>query len=177
MELRSKGIMLHAGRLFPNPGKMFSVFSNPRNSTTPSLPYSNTPSGKAGLTLVEVMLAIAILGIGAGVLLTATSRCMAVATRAQHYSRAQRLMLRVEAENPISRGRDEIDTGTDSGTFENGYKWEREITESDAEGREGLYTVRTRVSWSSRGNESFEEIQQYLYIRPDDEELRSRRGY
>lgn len=132
---------------------------------------------KKGLTLVEVMLAIAILGIGAGVLLVATSRCMAVATKTQRYSRAHRLMLRVKAENPISRGRDEIVTGTDSGTFEDDFSWEREITESDAEGREGLYTVRTRVSWSARGKNAFEETRHYLYIRPDEEELRSRRGY
>jgi prepilin-type N-terminal cleavage/methylation domain-containing protein len=150
-------------------------FSRHWNARTPAPPHSGTPARKAGLTLVEVMLSIVILGIGTGVLLVATSRCMAVATKAQYYSRAQRLMLQVDAENPITRG--EIDTGVENGSFDDGFSWEREITESEEEGREGLYTVRTRVSWSRRGRTSYEEVTAYRYIRPDDDELRQRRGY
>jgi prepilin-type N-terminal cleavage/methylation domain-containing protein len=120
-----------------------------------------------GLTLVEVMLAIVILGIGAGTLMVATARCMAVATKTKHYSRAHRLILQVGTENPITRG--ELDDGTESGRFDDGYTWEREIIESEEEDREGLYTIRTRVSWSSRGRQSFEECVSYLYIPPEDD--------
>lgn len=148
-------------------------WSNVRN--TPALQHSNIPARNAGLTLVEVMLAIVILGIGTGILLVAISRCMSVATQAQYYSKAHRLILQVDAENPITRG--EIDEGTESGKFDDGFTWDREITESEDEGREGLYLVRTRVSWSRRGKNAFEEVQSYLYIRPDDDELRERRGY
>lgn len=126
-------------------------------------------SAKAGLTLIEVMLAVIILGIGAGVLMTATARCMAVATKSKYYSRAHRLMSRVEAENPITRG--EMEDGTESGSFEDGFTWEREITESEDEGREGLYTIRTRISWSSRGKQSYEEVSRYVYIQPSELEL------
>lgn len=144
-----------------------SETSNGWNPHTPPLPYSTTPSRKAGMTLVEVMLAIVILGISAGTLMVATARCMAVATKAKHYSNAHRLILRVGAENPLSRG--EIDTGSDSGSFDDGYTWEREITESEEEDREGLYSIRTRVSWSARGNQSFEESMTYLYVPPEDD--------
>jgi prepilin-type N-terminal cleavage/methylation domain-containing protein len=130
---------------------------------------------RMGLTLIEVMLAIVILGIGAGVLLVATSQCMSVATKARHYSRAHSLIFRVKAENPLSRG--EVEDGLESGEFEDGYTWEREITESETEGREGLYTVRTRVSWSMSGTTSFEEVTEYHYVRPSDEDLKDRRGY
>lgn len=129
-------------------------------------PIGNRPSA-IGMTLVEVMLAIVILGISAGTLMVATARCMAVATKAKHYSNAHRLILRVGAENPLSRG--EIDTGSDSGSFDDGYTWEREITESEEEDREGLYSIRTRVSWSARGNQSFEESMTYLYVPPEDD--------
>lgn len=122
---------------------------------------------KAGLTLIEVMLAIVILGIGAGVLLVATSRCMAVATKARHYSTAHRLIQRVNVEKPLTRG--ELEDGTESGTFENGYSWEREVLQSENEDREGLYTVRTRVSWSARGRDAFEEFTTYLYVPPEKE--------
>jgi prepilin-type N-terminal cleavage/methylation domain-containing protein len=120
-----------------------------------------------GLTLVEVMLAVVILGIGSGALTVATARCISVLIKARHYSTAHRLIYQVEAENPLSRG--EVDDGTTSGTFDNGYTWEREITESDDENREGLYTVRTRVSWSATGKKSFEEIITFHYIEPEEE--------
>jgi len=122
----------------------------------------------AGLTLIEVMLAIVILGIGSGTLMLATARCLSVIAQARHYSTAQRLILQVGAENPLSRG--EVDEGTLSGSFEDGYTWERELIESEDENRPGLYTVRTRISWSTRGKNNFEESLTWHYIEPEDEE-------
>lgn len=133
--------------------------------------HSCIPCSKSGMTLIEVMLAIMILSVGAGTLMLATSRCMAVATKAKHYSNAHRLISRVAAENPLNRG--EVDVGTESGSFDDGYTWEREITESEEEDREGLYTVRTRVSWSARGKQSFEESTTFLYVTPDDDSFSS----
>lgn len=123
-----------------------------------------------GFTLIEVMLAIVILSIGAGVLLVATSRCILIATKARHYSTAQRLIVRVNTENPLTRR--ELDEGIESGKFdEEGYSWEREIipNATENEDREGLYTIRTRVSWSMRGRDAFEEATTYLYIPPKEE--------
>ncbi len=120
------------------------------------------------------MLAIVILGVGAGTLLVATARCMAVATKTRHYSAAHRLIQRVAVENPLTRG--EVDDGIDSGSFDDGYSWEREILESENEDREGLYTVRTRVSWSARGRNAFEEITTYLYAPPEEEKATRVRG-
>jgi prepilin-type N-terminal cleavage/methylation domain-containing protein len=123
---------------------------------------------RRGLTLIEVMLAVVILGIGSGVLMLATARCLSIVSKARHYSTAQRLILRADAEQPLNRG--EIRPGMQSGDFdgEPGYTWEREITESDDENRKGLYTVRTRVIWSDRGRESFEEVVTWHYIQPED---------
>jgi len=124
---------------------------------------------KRGLTLIEVMLAVVVLGIGAGMLLVATSRCMAIATKARHYSTAQRLIARVNTENPLTRI-EEFEEKIESGSFdEEGYSWEREVLASENEDREGLYTVRTRVSWSARGREAFEEAITYLYVPPEEE--------
>lgn len=123
---------------------------------------------RAGLTLIEVLLSITILGIGAGVILTATARCLAVVSSAHHYSTAQRLIAQVGAEQPLTRGM--IREGRDSGTFrdERTYRWEREITESEQEEREGLFTIRTRVSWSERGRNRYEESVTWIYIPPED---------
>lgn len=137
----------------------------------PTLGKKSSKVWKKGLTLIEVMLAVVILGIGAGVLLLATARCLAVITKSQRYSTAERLILQVGAEHPLTRS-SEIKTGTESGTFddEKGYRWEREITEPEDENRKGLYTVRTRVSWSDRGRSSFEEVTTLLFIKPEEEE-------
>lgn len=129
---------------------------------------------KYGLTLIEVMLAIVILGVGSGTLMLATARCMAIAVKARHYSTAQRLILRVNTENPLTRG--ELDPGTETGRFDDGYRWEREIIENENEDREGLYTVRTRVSWSIRGRDAHEEVITYFYVKPEDNDLGSSRS-
>jgi len=124
----------------------------------------------SGLTLIEVMLAVVILGIGSGVLLLATARCLAVTAKSQRYSTAQRLIQQVGAEHPLTRS-SEIKTGTESGRFddEENYRWEREITQPDEENRKGLYLVRTRVSWSDRGRDSFEESTVWHFIKPEEE--------
>lgn len=123
---------------------------------------------KKGLTLIEVLLAVVILGVGAGVLMLATARCLAVISQARHYSTAQRLILQVGAEHPLTRA--EVEAGSESGDFDDepGYTWEREITEPEDENRAGLYTVRTRVSWSDRGKNSFEETVTWHYIHPEE---------
>ena len=134
-----------------------------------SNPIIHHSASRRGLTLIEVMLAIVILGIGSGVLLLATSRCLAIVSKSQRYSTAQRLILQVGAEHPLNRAK--IEAGKESGRFDDeaDYRWEREITEPEDENRKGLYTVRTRVSWSDRGRDSFEEITTWHYIKPEKE--------
>jgi len=121
---------------------------------------------KIGLTLIEVLLAVVILGIGAGVLLLATARCLAVARKARHYSTARTLLLRIEAKNPLNRF--EIEEGKTDGNFDDfsGYRWEREVEPVEDENQLGLYTVRTRVFWSDRGRGAFEEVAGLHYIKP-----------
>lgn len=127
-----------------------------------------TPKHCNGLTLIEVLLAVAILGVGAGVLMLATARCLAVISQSRHYSAAQRLILQVGAENPLTRAA--IEAKSESGKFSDDpdYTWEREIIEPENENQKGLYTVRTRVSWSDRGRESFEQVVTWHYIQPEE---------
>lgn len=129
----------------------------------------NRKCSRRGITLIEVLLAVVILGIGSGVLLLATARCLAIISKSQRYSTAQRLIGQVGAEHPLTRA--EIKAGKDSGSFDDeaDYRWEREITEPEDENRKGLYTVRTRVSWSDRGRDSFEEVITWHYIKPEEE--------
>lgn len=154
---------------FPCVGKFSSkVWKIPAPFFQPLEKHSFSAQRKKGLTLIEVLLAVVILGVGAGVLMLATARCLAVVSKTRHYSTAQRLILRVGAEHPLTRA--EIDAGSESGDFhdEPGYTWEREISEPEDENREGLYTVRTRVIWSDRGRNSYEETVTWHYIHPEE---------
>ena len=71
------------------------------------------------MTLVEVMLAVVILGMALGGLVEAASRALAVVRQARNYELARRMLGRVEAENPL-RLLDEIVPGTESGGFDGG---------------------------------------------------------
>ena len=121
---------------------------------------------RSGLTLVEVLLALAILGAGLVVLVATASRCLAVARQAKQYETARLLLDRVDLENPLQL-EEEIEAGTEEGRFEGDYRdyrWTRVIQEMwEEEEDEGLFQVTTRVSWSDRGHNAYEETVTFLY--------------
>ncbi len=87
-------------------------------------------SSRSGLTLIEVMLATVILAVGLTALVTATSRCLAVAGKAKEYETARRLVGQVDLEIPIEF--EELEEGAESGRFSGefrDYTWRREIIE------------------------------------------------
>ena len=118
---------------------------------------------RAGLTLIEVILATAILGIGMSVLVAATSRCLAVASKAKQYETARRLIGQVDLEIPPDL--EELEEGVENGRFSDpyaDYTWEREITEFEDEELE-MFAVRTAVYWNNKGAEAKEEVMTYIY--------------
>lgn len=125
---------------------------------------------RAGLTLVEVMLALMVLGIGLTALIAAASRCLAVVRQSRSYETSRNLVNRVELEHPLQL-EEKIEEGSDGGDFGfdySGYRWSREIKLVGRK-EDGLFEVRTRVMWSERGQESFDEVVTYLYA-PEEEE-------
>jgi len=132
-----------------------------------------TPASKHGLTLIEVLIALVILSVGVSSLMIAMSRCLSVVRTARNREVARSLILRVDVENPIET----VDMAelSDSGDFDDveGYEWFRDIMEVDAEEKPGLFLVSTRVRWSERGRDAFEEITVYKYA-PNAESVTSR---
>ena len=134
-------------------------------------------SRKAGLTLVEVMMAVVILGLALGGLVEAASRALAVVRQARNYEMARRMLGQVEAENPL-RLEDEIQAGEESGGFDNGpagWSWTRTLVDygQDDEQRQGLFLLTTRVYWSQGEKRGLEETVQYLYVPKNSEGKRS----
>jgi prepilin-type N-terminal cleavage/methylation domain-containing protein len=132
-----------------------------------------TPASKAGLTLIEVLLAMVILSIGASALLMAMSRSLSVVRTARNREVARNLIARVDVEQPIASV--DMDEMYDSGTFDDpaGYTWSRDIQIVDEEQRPGLFLVTTRVSWSEHGSDSYEQTEAFKYA-PDAESVTSK---
>jgi prepilin-type N-terminal cleavage/methylation domain-containing protein len=130
----------------------------------------NKFASKKGMTLIEVLIALIIITVGIASLSVAMVSCLSVVRTAQSREIARGLLRRVDVENPIDQKT--ITEADDSGTFDDmeGYSWNREIVIVDEEERPGLFLVTTRVQWSERGRQSFEEIMGYNYA-PESESV------
>lgn len=129
-------------------------------------------TGREGLTLIEVLIAAAILGVGLTSLLTASSRCLAVMRAAKRYQDAQWVLSVGEAEHPVLMPKDRGDDmdpiplwEVSPETFENGMVYSREVEEPDEEQKDGLYLLRSRVTWSETGNAGYEEVVRYVFVK------------
>jgi prepilin-type N-terminal cleavage/methylation domain-containing protein len=131
-------------------------------------------SGSAGLTLVEVLVALAILGVSAAVLMTATSRCLSVVRVAKNYYEARRILELGDLEHPLLVVKEKSGTvlkdkaiNLNVGPIEypNGFVFSR--ASERKEDQDDLVVVRTKVSWSVRGKSAFEEVTTYLYYTND----------
>lgn len=122
---------------------------------------------KTGLTLVEVLLAVAILGIGIAGMIMAGSRCLAVARQARNFLQAREAIAQVEVESPLALVED-MDRANDGGSLKAPYekfRWERVVEPVGLED-DHLYQVTTSISWSEQGRAGGESVVTYVY-RPD----------
>jgi general secretion pathway protein I len=109
----------------------------------------------AGFTLIETVVALAILGLGLAVLFPVFADVLDRNFRADSQSLAaslaQSLTARLGADLPLA-------AGTSNGRFENGYRWELAISPyGEAEDRSAWpmapYQVQATVLWSTGGGE------------------------
>ena len=129
----------------------------------------STRRWRAGLTLVEVMLAVAILGIGLTVLIATASTCLSVVKQSRNYESARHFLALVELEfkNKLLEMEEgqKLEDGEESVTFKESslYKGFWEVT-TEGEEEDGLKKVVFRVAWSERGVQPYEEVVSYLYV-------------
>lgn len=130
----------------------------------------NRAARRAGITLIEVMLTIIILGIAGVVLITTTSQGLGVVRSARLYNHAHTLLARIDLEHPLFD--EDIQVGTEQGRFPSTelgeFSWSRTI-EMIGEEEDGLFEVRTRVSWTRRGQGGYEEVVYYRYAPEEDQ--------
>jgi len=142
-------------------GSRFKVFDSEPGTLNPKL----TNLYKNGMTLVETVLALAILSIGIFILIETTAKCIAVIRMARNYQTARAILDRGESEYPL-RGTNTVDENNVDPVDYDGYVFSRDLQPVDGEIK--LFKVITRVSWSETGAESGEELTSYIYC-PNEE--------
>lgn len=122
---------------------------------------------KRGLTLIEVILAAAIMSMVLTGMLVCVSRCLAVIRVSRNYHKAITVFGLGEVKYPprLDKGIEEVEVDEDSDIME-GFKFARTVDDLDDENEDGLYILRSRVSWMDRGHEAYHEVVQYVYM-PD----------
>lgn len=122
---------------------------------------------RAGLTLIETLLAMVILGVALAVLVASAGQALGVVRRARHFETARHLMDIVELENPVP-DLEEAAGQTETGGFDapyDAYAWERTVepTFDSLDEETGYYVIRTRIRWSERGRDAYEEFATGVY--------------
>ncbi len=122
-----------------------------------------------GMTLIEVLMAVAILSLGMVVMLTAISRCLGVLKISEQYHKAMWAMSAGEAEFPLLRKPDAKpeDYAVDEQVYD-GITYSRGVEDPDAESDEReirLLVLVTTVSWMGRGREQTDEVPRYIFHR------------
>ncbi len=125
-------------------------------------------SDRLGLTLLEVMLALVIIGLGVAALSTATSRCLALVTASKNYHQARYALELAELRFPLVELDDEM-LNQEVGETEilPGFTFTRTAETPEAYEETGLSVIRSRVSWTGYGSNTFEETVRYLYYTND----------
>ena len=121
---------------------------------------------RSAFTLVEAVLALAILSIGIFVLIECTAKCLAVIRTSRNYQTARAVLQQGELEYPLIWTNDAAQNTVADVSYPNGYTFSRTLTPLD--GEESQYLVETRVAWSEAGRASFEEVTSVLYSPPKD---------
>lgn len=122
-------------------------------------------TGQSGMTLVEAVLALAILSIGIFILVETTAKCLAMVRMARNYQTARAVLDRGESEHPLC-GTNELDQNIVEAVDYDGYSFSRDLRPVDGEKK--LFIVTTKVAWSETGHKSGEELVSYVYC-PNEE--------
>ncbi len=124
---------------------------------------------RRGMTLVEVMMAVAILSGGMIALLTAGSRCVAVMKAARNFQTAQWAMGMGEADYPLFETNSIESLEVEGEEYAGGFVYSRKIDETPFDEQNHLYIMRIRVKWGGDEGGTVEEVIRCIYQPPEDD--------
>ncbi len=120
-----------------------------------------SPRRRDGMTLIEVLLAVAIAGTALVILATGSARCVAVFHRSRDYQQAQWCLGLGEWEYPLLATNDLSTWEQDGIEYAEGFFFSRVV--EDDEDEDDLFLVRTTVKWQRGPREFKEEVARYVF--------------
>ena len=119
------------------------------------------------MTLVEVLLAAALLGLGLVTLLGGLSSCLAVLRASREFQSAQWALSLGELTYPVTEVKEVEDLNVDAdSSLVEGFTFSRTVDPKevvDEQTDDGLYVVRTRIAWGAGGEGQAEELVSYVW--------------
>ena len=124
-------------------------------------------NSREGMTLIEVLLAAALLGLALVAVLSGLSSCLAVMRASREYQSAQWALSLGELTYPMGEV-EEVEelVVAEDGSLVEGYLFSRSIDPKEVEDElkdDGLYVVRTRISWGAGSEDQIEELVRYIW--------------
>ena len=125
-------------------------------------------NSRAGMTLVEVLLAATLLGLGLVALLGGLTSCLAIMRASREYQQAQWALSLGELAYPLSAQAEKVEDLEVAPDYDlaSGFVFERWVDERellDDAPDDGLLVVRTRIAWGGGGEGRQEELVRYLW--------------
>ncbi|MEI6807609.1 MAG: prepilin-type N-terminal cleavage/methylation domain-containing protein [bacterium] len=116
---------------------------------------------QAAFTLIEALIAVAIMSISSFALMAAATRCLAVANSAREMHRVAAVIDRGELEHPLLPTNEISENVVEPVTYDNGFTFERTYEPLGKE--KDLFVIKTRVSWATRGKRTSQSVETLLY--------------
>ncbi len=126
---------------------------------TASRPRTAFSRPRRGVTLVEVLATMVLIGIVLPVVMQGVSLSMSAAARARHRTEAVQLATLKASEFLVLRDVNSFSGSGDFGEDWPEYRWESQAASSDY----GLYRVDVRVIWMERGQERAVALSTLVY--------------
>lgn len=132
-----------------------------------------------GFTLIETVIALAILGIGLTVIIELFSGGLRLARTSEEYTKAMNFA-RMKLEEIISQQK--IEEGTDEGEYDDTYRWQVSMKkmdllpmekDSDFKPPVELFQVKVDILWKSGSKERSATIESYKVNKPGEDEKKS----
>ncbi len=125
-------------------------------------------NNRSGMTLVEVLLAATLLGLGLVSLLGGLTSCLAIMRASREFQQAQWVLSLGELTYPLPENPEDVtDLMVDPDpTLADGFIFERVVDEKellDDTPDDGLFVVRTRIRWGAGGEGQSEELVRYVW--------------
>jgi general secretion pathway protein I len=138
----------------------------------------NTKFGK-GFTLLEVLVAIAILGVGLTIVIELFSGGLRLGRASEEYTRAvnyARIKMEEIAVKPTMK------EGSEEGEFDNTFRWQVVVkkvnllpmeNKPDFKPPANFFQVQVNVIWKSGSKEKSTRMESYKTVKPEDDEKKS----